>query len=345
MNYQTAFGLIGGGLLAFSLTVSSALAQVRDWSEVITFAEDMVERHQLEGLSLVLGHGDETWLELYLGDHQPETTHIMASSTKLVTAAVLLSLVDDGLIDIDERAATTLPHLEALYPEVTLRQMLAHTSGMSRDHGLEHDPMITLRASAEMLALETPTHPAGTALRYGGGGLINAAAWAETVTGQSWRTLYQTRIAQPLNLQDSYYANASAPERGADVLNPTVTGGFIASTRDYHRILAAITSGATPILSDASLDLMLTHQSREADRSNMPGPIPDGGGTALGIWCEDIAESGRCGSVHSLGAYGTLPWIDQQAGVFGLLMINTSLREVIGDLRELQARVREAAQR
>jgi CubicO group peptidase (beta-lactamase class C family) len=304
----------------------------------------MMERHDLDGLSLVVGFGDEVYHERYLGDDRPDTVRVAASATKLVVAATLLTLVDDGHLTLDTRASSYLAYLQPRYRDVTLRHMLAHTSGMSEDHGLDQDHAVPLWVSAHALSLTLPLNPPGGQVNYGGAGFANAGLLAETATGTGWRDLFAHRIAGPLGLEDTYFSHPTSPGRQLDSVNVNLSGGLLISSRDYRRILASLTGGGTRILSPSMVAEMTRHQSANADRSDMPGPIPADGGTGLGVWCEDIRIDGSCGLVHSLGAYGALPWIDYEAGVFAvLLMEGESLRELLPDLRELQRRVREAA--
>ena len=53
-----------------------------------------------------------------------------ASASKAFTALVVLSLVSDGVLDLDEPVRARLPDLPQLDADVTVRRLLSHTSGV-----------------------------------------------------------------------------------------------------------------------------------------------------------------------------------------------------------------------
>ena len=54
----------------------------------------------------------------------------IASVSKAFNGATALSLVDEGVLSLDDTIAQWLPDLPPAWGEVTLRQMLNHTSGL-----------------------------------------------------------------------------------------------------------------------------------------------------------------------------------------------------------------------
>ena len=78
---------------------------------------------------------------------QPDSLFRIASISKPITAVAILTLVEDGLLDLDERAFDILDHLnpsggEVLDPrvnEVTVRELLHHSGGWDRK--ASYDPM------------------------------------------------------------------------------------------------------------------------------------------------------------------------------------------------------------
>ena len=78
---------------------------------------------------------------------QPDSLFRIASISKPITAVAILTLVEDGLLELDERAFDILDHLdppggEVLNPkthEVTVRQLLHHSGGW--DRSVSYDPI------------------------------------------------------------------------------------------------------------------------------------------------------------------------------------------------------------
>ncbi|MFC6716423.1 serine hydrolase domain-containing protein [Natrialbaceae archaeon GCM10025810] len=68
-------------------------------------------------------------------DETPETRHVVFSCTKPYAAAALHALVDDGDIDYDDRVVDHWPEFAeegTEKAEITVRQVLSHTSGLNR---------------------------------------------------------------------------------------------------------------------------------------------------------------------------------------------------------------------
>ena len=54
----------------------------------------------------------------------------IASVAKAFSGATVLSLVDEGVMSLDDTIAQRLPELPAAWGDVTVRQLLNHTSGL-----------------------------------------------------------------------------------------------------------------------------------------------------------------------------------------------------------------------
>ncbi len=66
----------------------------------------------------------------------PTTNFRVASFTKVLTAAAVLKLVDQGEVALDDSIGKWLPLLEDRYAAVTIESMLDHTSGLPAYHGI-----------------------------------------------------------------------------------------------------------------------------------------------------------------------------------------------------------------
>lgn len=128
-----------------------------------------------------------------------DTLYDLASITKLVTATVVLTLVERGLLDLDEPACRRLPELRGEdRRDVTVRQLLSHTAGLPADTGAWRDQS-DLRAR-QRAVLATPLLDApGTTYRYSCVGYLLLGLLVEQVAGPL-DVVVQREVADPLEL-------------------------------------------------------------------------------------------------------------------------------------------------
>lgn len=114
-----------------------------------------------------------------------------------------MRLVDRGPVDLDAPARAYVPAFRLSDPDVadsvTVRRLLAHTSGIIGDHlpdrGRGDDVLeryVATLASLPML------HAPGEMFSYGNSGFVVAGRLVEEVTGQTWDAALRTRLLDPL---------------------------------------------------------------------------------------------------------------------------------------------------
>ncbi|MFI7552080.1 serine hydrolase domain-containing protein [Micromonospora sediminimaris] len=152
----------------------------------------------------------------------------IGSVTKVFTAVVVYQLVAEGQLDLDEPVRPYLPDLiPADWPTVTVRQLLAHTSGLPSPvlpDGLAWQLQHRFdRWTPEQIVRTALTNPPeyvpGTAQRYTNMGYIVAGILIERVTGRSYAEQMRHRIFRPLGLRDTY-----APGYATGIRGPHVRG-------------------------------------------------------------------------------------------------------------------------
>ncbi|WP_432902136.1 serine hydrolase domain-containing protein [Micromonospora matsumotoense] len=143
----------------------------------------------------------------------PHARFRVGSVTKTFTAVLVLQLAAEGRIDLDAPVQRLLPGLlPADYPTVTVRQLLDHTNGLpspSVPDGIEWQLAHRYdRWTPEQLVRLGLHHPRefdpGTKQHYTNMGYIVAGMIIEKITGHSYATELDWRIARPLGLHDTY---------------------------------------------------------------------------------------------------------------------------------------------
>jgi len=153
-----------------------------------------------------------------------DTLFQIGSTTKVFNAALVMSLVDEGLLDLDKPVITWIPDFRVPDPgaaeRITLRQLLSMSAGVDngsyRDFGRGDDAIVRYVASmAEIPLIAEP----GTAFGYSNAGITVAGLSAQNAGKKNWETLLAERILKPLGLTHA----ANFPE---DLLFHPVSLGY-----------------------------------------------------------------------------------------------------------------------
>jgi D-alanyl-D-alanine carboxypeptidase len=140
----------------------------------------------------------------------------VASITKTLVATVVLQLVAEGRLRLDAPVRELLPQAPA---EITVRQLLDHTSGLP-DYGRIDgffDGLLRDRervwTPAELLSLvaEYDRDPPGTRWSYSNTGYVLLGEVVAAVTGRPWAAEVRARILDPLEMRDTWIAGAEPP--------------------------------------------------------------------------------------------------------------------------------------
>ncbi|MGX2998854.1 serine hydrolase domain-containing protein [Streptomyces sp. JNUCC 64] len=252
----------------------------------------------------------------------------IGSVTKTFVATVLLQLQAEGWLDLDDPVERWLPGLlpDGDGPEVTVRQLLNHTSGLS---GYDRDPAVAAKlftpaflvhrfdtfTPAELVRAGTsqPPHFApGTGRRYSNTNYVLAGMVVEAVTGRSYATEIRRRILVPLGLRATslpgtrtavpgpharghsrfFRKDPALPLHDVTELNPSSAGAageMISSLDDLTRFHRALLRGR--LLPRAALTEMLTPTSPAL------GPVGGLGLSPSTLSCE-VTVWGHDGGIH-----------------------------------------------
>lgn len=330
----------------------SSPAPSYDFTAVAAEIEAFVgEKAAIDGVGAIVVHREHGVLfQQSFGAFTDDRAYLLASTSKMLTAGVLLRLQDDGLLDMDAPVADVAPW-GAGNPTITPAQLVSNSSGLV---GLQPEPTYgpylcqfvyqgTLQQCAERIFTTTADDdrvvPPDTTYRYGGAQWQIAGAVAEAASGKSWHQLIQEIYVEPCGLETFGYNNHFVQFPGsqgtypagfggdpANLLptdNPNMEGGAYASVADYGKLLLMHLRGGrcgdTRVLSEASVRRM-----RE-DRIIAYGGDTGTGfeGYGFGWWI----DRERPELAIDPGAYGAYAWIDEARGygVFFGIEANTAL--------------------
>jgi uncharacterized protein (TIGR03437 family) len=299
------------------------------------------------GISLTLVLDGRVVYRKSFGSFEPDRPVPVASATKWYAAAVMLVLVDEGLLRLDDPVARLAPVFQSSKAGITLRQLLSHTSGLVADVPCLYESGATMAGCVAEIAAEPLLFAPGTRFSYGNASMQVAGRLAELVTGKPWRQVFQEKLA-PLGLSCTSLDAFGSPA------NPVVANGATSCEGDYVKFLQMLLAGGIyggrRMLSAWAVEEMMrdqTHgvpilESIYSDYGNLdPGlPLLRYG---LGAWRERVnAGSGAAAEVGSQGATGFSPWLDRERNLAGVLATQSSQDAIMPTYLAVKAAVRAA---
>jgi CubicO group peptidase (beta-lactamase class C family) len=224
-----------------------------DFSAVDEAAAGFVQTHDLEGLTLAVVREDEGQIyEKGYGEFESDRISVIASTSKVPAAGVMLSLVDDGLLELDRPVADYLDWGD-YHASATIEHLLSMMSGIPgwpwANHVCVHDPATTLKdCGRTVFEDESQSIPPGEEFRYSGSAWQLAGAVAEVVSGKSWAELVDERLVEPCGLTNTGFISTNSqlgypedfdgnPATFPPSDNPEIGGGFYTTVSGYSEIL------------------------------------------------------------------------------------------------------------
>ncbi len=265
-------GLVAA-LLAASLLLGDAAAAQNDANAPATpidlapKLQPILEAHRLPALAAVAVRDGEITAVGAVGVRrdgfdEPVTTddrwHI-GSCTKAMTATLAARLVEADKINWDTTIGATLGSIDGVGEEilpawrgVTLRQLLAHRSGLPEDRQPDpaiwpavralNGPIIEQRREVARLVLSRPpASEPGSKMAYSNFGYVIAGAMMEHATGRSWEELMRSEVFEPLEMRS---AGFGAPRSEKKIDDEIAQPWGHAQTGETLKPIAPSTAGA-----------------------------------------------------------------------------------------------------
>ncbi|SDI31219.1 CubicO group peptidase, beta-lactamase class C family [Sinosporangium album] len=270
----------------------------------------------------------------------------VGSTSKVWTAALVMQLVEEGLVDLDKPVATYLPEFTLADADaaarVTVRHLLTHTGGFEGDIFTDTgrgDDCVDIYVKG--LSTAAQVTPPGEALAYCNSGYIVLGALVARLRGAVWEQVVRERLLTPLGctqaalypeealLFRAAFGHVTPPGASEPVPAPHwqlprslgPAGSMLnLAPRELVRFARMILAGGvaedgTRVLAEESVRQMLTPQFKVPD---LPG---FGGHWGLGF---TIMGWGNGAYGHTGGTIGqsTIWWIAPESGV--VLAVNAN---------------------
>jgi len=180
-----------------------------------TYIEEGMATWKIPGLAIaVVKDGETVWARgfgvRHLGTGEPvdkNTVFAIGSATKAFTAAVVGMLVQENLLDWDDRTTQYLPTFETSDPyvtrELTVRDLLTHRSGLNRGDQVWYATELDRDDILNQVRYQPPTSSFRSQFGYNNNMFLAAGQLAPALTGLSWDQFVHRRIFAPLGMERS----------------------------------------------------------------------------------------------------------------------------------------------
>jgi CubicO group peptidase (beta-lactamase class C family) len=348
MNRRDILKATGATMIAGPL---SAQAATGNWDksrleQAAGVMADWIRDGRVEGASILVTQGSRQFARNFGTAKGTEPVFLLASITKPMTAAAVMTLVDSGQLSLDDTVAKFFPGFTGEGREtVTIRNLLTHTAGLpdmlANDEMLRqrHAPLSEYREGALKAPLKFRP---GTKYSYASMGILLSAEIAQKIIGKPIADIVEERVFRPLGMRRTGFglrgrANAiTVPSQAAPAMTEegkrswndwnwnssywrnlgAPWGGALGTAADINRFYREFLDLRGTIMKPANEQLMITNQSP-------PGVKASG----LGFDLPPSVGASACGprTFGHNGSTGTYSWADPDTGT--ICVVLTSLYE------------------
>lgn len=343
---------VAGAAVIVGPTMFTGTARA-DWKEpglhkAADSLKSWVDHGRVEGASMLVqqhrSSGAQSFSENYGTATGNAPIFLLASISKPMTAAAVMTLVDAGELSLDDPVTKFFPRFKGDGREdISIRHCLTHTGGLPdmlpNDERLRenHAPLEDYLEGALVAPLRFKP---GTNYSYASMGFLITAKIAEEISGQHFGEFIDQAIYRPLGMtltsmglmgrsRDQVVRNQAAPARTVSGKQSWLTwnwnspywldlgspwGGALGPAIDVARFYEEFLLRRGTILKPETEALMTTNQSP-------PGVRPSGLGFGLSPRV-GAASTGAATFGHN-GSTGTLSWCDPGTGT--ICVVLTSL--------------------
>lgn len=260
--------------------------------------------------------------------------------TNWLTAALVMTFVDEGKLSLDDNVAQYIPIFESYSKRyVTIRHCLSHTTGIEAEAGgfnrkrkytsLEEE--VNIFASKRAI-VKNP----GQEFFYSNVGLNTAGRVLEVISKRKiFAQLMKDRIFKPLGMK-----RPSMGDGTESSANPS--SGMTISANDYMNFLSMLMNkgmfNGKRVLSEASVEELFKVQTSSMLMKYAP-KVANGFQYSLGCWAQEVDAAGKATVVSSPGMLGCWPYIDRCRNYAAIFitkkLLNEDKKETYADIKEV----------
>lgn len=275
-----------------------------------------------------------------LNDFNSNTKIRIASCSKWLSAALAMTFIDSHQLSLNDSIGKFLPimtahgkgnikvwhclsHLTGIKQVGIAATMKGNDSDNNNDEEQQHFTLTekleklktkgneswnSMNEAMDSIAIAPMEGEAGKTFHYGNAGLQIIAAIIEKIENKKFETIFQERIAQPLQMNNTDFGNNAVP---------LAAGGAWSTPNDYLNFLQMILNNGMfngkQILTKESIAAM--QKNYVTTKVNVIYSPNEAGnwGYGFGEWTmNENSANERSTAVTSPGLFGTFPWVDNE---------------------------------
>ena len=229
---------------------------------------------------------------------RPDMLFATGSITKNMVAALVLQLAEEGKLSLDDSLHEWLPTYPRVDSNITIRQLLGHTSGifMFWENQKLWDDLIKYRDSVftpevVLTYLKDPHFPPGKGFRYANTNYLLLAKIITKATGSPLSSELRKRFWQPLGLKNTYLSiEEQIPDRLAHVWGDNFEKGGAVKDLTYlprasHESITYGSSGVFTTAEELAVWCKSLFTGKVLNRQSLDLML-DFNPDAAGSWCD-----------------------------------------------------------
>ena len=216
--------------MAQAFATGGGTSHAPDFAAIDHYVQEQMQEMRMPGVALAIAKGDEIVHLGGFGDADSsgrgvtaQTPFIIGSTSKSFTALAIMQLAEAGKLDLDAPVRRYIPWFRVADQEaserITVRNLLNHTSGLSRAGGGEYlqkqdDSKGALESAVRSLSTQELDRPVGKSFEYSNVNYTILGLIVQRVSGESYERYVEQHILTPLGMTNSYVFEPEAQRHG-----------------------------------------------------------------------------------------------------------------------------------
>ncbi len=304
-HYSKRFKIFIAAIILISFQQINAQADTATLSLKLNRAKDKLGKNVV----FLLYKDGKTVYKKESGEFNAKTQQPIGASSQWLTAALIMTFVQEGKISLDDKVGKYLPIFDKYYKGyITIRHCITHHTGIEAEKLFSKSKFHTLEEEVNNYASKKDIQTnAGTEFRYSNIGFNIAGRILEVISKKNFDRIMRDRILLPSGMRNTTFTNEDYNE----ALSPAT--GARSSANDLINFMGMLLNKGTfnnkQVLTESSAAMLHTLQVSPNQMVFIP-PTLQGLDYGFGEWILEANAQGKPGTVGVPGLQGTWPMLD-----------------------------------